>query len=52
MQRAIWSPFISGRPAMKTLDKCKEALDGILFVDEAYSLAGKARISATRQSRR
>jgi Holliday junction resolvasome RuvABC ATP-dependent DNA helicase subunit len=31
-----------GQTAMKTLDKCKEALDGILFIDEAHSLAGQA----------
>ena len=28
-----------GQTASRTLDKCREALDGILFIDEAYSLA-------------
>jgi len=34
-----------GQTAAKTLDKCKEALDGILFIDEAYSLAGTGNLS-------
>ena len=35
-----------GQTAIKTLDKCKEALDGILFIDEAYALAGSGPTGA------
>jgi SpoVK/Ycf46/Vps4 family AAA+-type ATPase len=35
-----------GQTATKTLDKCREALDGILFIDEAYSLAATPGLGA------
>ena len=36
-REALVASYI-GQTATKTLDRCKEALNGILFIDEAYSL--------------
>ncbi len=39
-REALVAGFI-GQTALKTGDKVKEAMGGVLFIDEAYSLAGK-----------
>ena len=38
VDRAALVAEVVGRTAQKTLDKCKDALGGVLFIDEAYSL--------------
>jgi stage V sporulation protein K len=44
-REALVAAYI-GQTATKTLDRCKEALNGILFIDEAYSLAQSGNASS------